>query len=235
MEYEERLKILKAFGKTPSGFNKPIFGDFGSIIGYRIREAYYNDPTLHWKSYINPIDMGNKEAMFLHTPEYQIGYLQFKYIVSKILKPKNLVEIGIGAGNSAMAFALGNPEVHYFGIDDRSKETDEKIGYTKYLQEQLTKMKVEQNYLFIDSMLLKKVPVDNIDLFHVDGAHDYEHAKNDIEIAFNSSARHILVDDSHDWNVVKAAFEVASQHRGVVFNFFEDTFTGNILFSRGGI
>src|SRR6267154_5279751 len=60
------------------------------------------------------------------TEQYRVGYACLKYAVAKVLKPDRIVEIGVGSGVSAIAFAMADESSHYIGLD--SGEWESRLG-----------------------------------------------------------------------------------------------------------
>ena len=152
-------------------------------------------------------------------------YELFKYTVADVIRPKSIVEIGVGWGIAANAFRTACPMATYTGYD--SGADDE--GIFDFFKQQFP----DDGWQIrkADSGILTELPL--CDLVHVDGAHDYGHACHDTLMALRA-APWVLVDDARDSQVAAAALMAAFvfQPGDIEWAYYEDTLTGNILFRR---
>lgn len=219
--------ILRPFGHVPSSDPKHVFESPLIYAAADIR-ALYPDCDYDHKPESPAYD---NRFPFIHTEQFRRGYAAFKYSVAKVLQPRTICEIGIGSGVAARAFLAASPSARYTGIDDGSKNLEENCGVTDHTRRLLIERGYQHEIIISDSLKLASVP--KADLFHVDGAHDFDHAMNDTKLAFASGSEWILVDDTRDPTVASAAMMAAFGAR-VMFQwaYFEDTWTGSILFNR---
>ena len=225
MDLKDRYTLLREHNRIPSGVQVPIFGTIDSIVKDRIEKEYYQF-TYKGDGFFPGRDIDINPV--LSTPEYRRGYCSFKYAVAKVLAPKSIVEIGVGAGNSALAFMNAVPNSTYIGIDNCSKAINDDFNYNKFVFDKMKQLGVDLQYIYIDSKELMYLP--EAELVHIDGDHTYSYALNDIKLALNSRALYILIDDAFDPAVMKAAFTALIDNGGGYrWIFFEDTFTGNLL------
>ena len=189
-----------------------------------IRE-YYPFCTYDHRPFLPP-DVGEH----YRTEQFRVGYACFKWQVAYILKPKSIVEIGVGVGVSALAFLDGCPTATYLGIDnDAEANRDFSITPTQFVNSALAGRGTIWKK---DSSKIDRLQ--QADLVHIDGSHEYDAAYLDMLLAWRSNAQWILVDDARD-SVVSAAVFDALRYKSpgsVDWAYFEDTWTGNLLISR---
>lgn len=229
IETAEARDILRPFGLVPSEDPKHVFESQLIYAAGDIREAYLVSDYDH----VPMIPDYDKNHPFIGTEQFRKGYAAFKHCVARVIQPKTICEIGIGSGVAALAMLAGAPSAHYTGIDDGSKDAEESGMALPHVRRMLDEKGYKYEIVIKDSMKLPSAP--KVDLFHVDGSHDYEHALNDVRLAFASESEWILVDDARDPTVASAAMLSAFSAR-VMFHwaYFEDTWTGSILLHRIG-
>jgi len=155
-------------------------------------------------------------------------YAAFKHTVAKVIKPRSVVEIGVGFGVAACAFINGaGGTCSYCGFDDGSMDERSLPAVSETLK-QWTLAKVHH----YESLHIPEL--DRVDLFHVDGAHDYAHAFADVQRAMKC-ALWVLIDDTRDSQVAAAAMQALYIKRPGNVNWcsFEDSFSGDILLYMG--
>lgn len=220
---------LPKFGLIPAGFRTQIFANEISLKAVKIAAEQYTSDFDH-RLFLPERDLAFK---YLLTEEYRRGYACFKFAVAKALHPKTIIEIGVGAGTGAIAMLHGSPESIYIGIDDNSKCQCDGWDFTGFVKEKMLRLGFHASFIIQDSMTLKNLPVEPVDLVHVDGDHKYENALNDSLLAFRSGSKWILVDDSRDLAVVRGAFDALEKSGGgYEWAYFDDTWTGNLLFCK---
>jgi hypothetical protein len=225
IEAQDARDILAPFGLAPSMEPKQIFSSALIEGAGAIRELYPVSDYDH-KPLLPEYDMHHP---FIQTKQFRLGYAAFKHCVARVLQPRTICEIGIGSGVAAFAFLAACPQAHYIAIDDGSKDKEESGTALPHIRQIMAEKGYSHEIIIKDSMKLPAAP--KVDLFHVDGAHDYEHALNDTRLAFESGSEWILVDDARDPTVASAAMLAAFSAR-VMFHwaYFEDSWTGSILF-----
>lgn len=201
----------------------------------------YQDLDYDHRPFLPPVDTSLE---IKKTEEFRIGYACFKHAVAKVLQPRRICEIGVGSGISARAFLTALPieRVKYLGIDLGKDEKE--IGYSlsKHVQGLLYDLTKHISsfgsdkigfWFETDSQKLTTI-LGPWDLVHVDASHEYADACHDLELAYNSGAKWILVDDCRDTTVAAAVMSTLAklQPGSIEWAYFEDTWTGNILINR---
>ena len=108
--------------------------------------------------------------------------------ISKLCK--NILEIGVNAGHSALIMLKANPNINYYGFD---------INYHNYTQKAVNYLKNKfknVNYIIGDSE--KTIPKFNssriqFDLIHIDGGHTVDKARKDIMNCKKHSNKNTIV------------------------------------------
>ena len=161
------------------------------------------------------------------TDAFARGYAAFKFAVAAVLQPGRIVEIGVWSATAARAFLSAWPEAHYIGIDSES----ERPGLLAEARDVLAEWSAQVELIQADSLDLELFPA--CDLVHVDGCHDSGHAYRDTLLALQA-APWVLVDDCRNNVVAAAALAAARDWRpgDLEYAYFEDTWTGSILFHR---
>lgn len=153
-------------------------------------------------------------------------YAAFKFSVADVLKPKSIVEVGVGFAVAARAFLFTSPNAWYVGYDDGSMDPrafDVSMSVLKDFDARIMPQ---------ESSKLTHLPA--CDFCHVDGAHDYGHAYHDTMMALRA-AKWVLVDDCRDSQVAAAVMQAIYCWRpgDVAWCYFEDTRGGDILIWTG--
>jgi hypothetical protein len=116
---------------------------------------------------------------------------EWYYAISKVLKPKNFLEIGVRFGFSFLPTLLGNDKLEYaLGWDL------ETYGNNAIANENISKYyngNCKWEILHIDSQQQTELPT-FFDLVSIDGCHDYECKIHDLEIAMKQS-KYVILDD----------------------------------------
>lgn len=220
----QEREILHPFGLVPSQEPERVFESALIYAAADIRRLYPVSDYDHRPE----VPEYDQQFPFIQTEAFRRGYAAFKHVVAKVLQPRTICEIGIGSGVAARAFLAAAPHAHYTGIDDGSKNREEGCGVTDHTRKLLIERGYAHEIVISDSMKLTKAP--KVDLFHVDGAHDLEHATNDTRLALESGSEWILIDDSRDPTVAGGALMAAYMARKMFhWTHFEDTWTGSVL------
>lgn len=201
-----------------------IFAGELADYGRKIRHGYPRS------TYDHRFYLPKGVASFFYSEKFRLGYACFKREVAYVIQPKNIIEIGVGLGISALAFLDGCPTATYLGIDnDCETDRDFPVKPSEFVSKLVGKHgRVEVK----DSSTIDRLPA--ADFIHIDGGHSYDAAYNDVMLAWRSDIRWILVDDARD-SVVASATMAALQRKSpgsVDWAYFEDTWTGSILISR---
>lgn len=219
------IRALAPFGLFPSPDPRRVFHSELNARADEIRSLYRTLPYDHRPE----APEWDRQFPYLMSEQFRVGYACFKYAVSKVIQPRTICEIGVGAGTGARAFLAASPQAHYIGIDDGSKDRGDSVHLIDYTQELLTSRGYSHEIRIADSTTLLNAP--KADLFHVDGNHSFANAASDTRLALESGSPWILIDDSRDPVVCAGAFSAIANHHAAQYDwaYFEDTWTGNIL------
>ncbi len=164
-------------------------------------------------------------SRFPHMAEEDVlQYARFKEAVARVLLPRTVYEVGVGYGIAAKAFLEGAPNTRYFGIDNVLMGVDpgEALDHNPLLP-----------YRIVDSSVLSSFvhPDGDIDLIHVDAAHDMDSAVNDVEKALQARPEWLLVDDVHNVTVAAGTFTAfyRMHQPELEMMYFENSHTGSLL------
>lgn len=190
--------------------------------------------TFDWPSLLSAWVPGDPYQPELGTEEmYRV-----KFDVAKQLQPESILEIGVRAGYSALAFLQACPRAQYLGLDSDEGEWGGVSGYIQHARAAL-----EPYNAVVMRCNTQDRPIDpetiavmrGYQLWHIDADHSYHGCLRDIQLAAALGARWILVDDYDFIPSVRRACDDAA--RGLA-----DTWTtthigdggyrGNLLFTR---
>jgi hypothetical protein len=218
--------VLKQF-ELSKGDGGHVFGGECVKVASEIETNYRNSTYDH-----RPFLPNFEPDSPFYLEQYRIGYACFKREVAKVLKPKIIVEIGIGVGIGALAMMDGSPQSSYFGIDNDEADfpVSPQIKPTQFVSGWMDAKSYIFQIVTNDSQAMDKIPF--CDLVHVDGDHRRESARHDVVLAWQSEAKWILCDDARDAEVVSGIFEALAldlKRGSVDWAYFGDTWTGSIL------
>lgn len=205
-----------------------------AVVSKKIRDLY---PTLLYdhRPFLPPVDTSLE---IKKTEEFRVKYACFKYAVASVLQPKSICEIGVGSGIAARAFLSGSQVCDYLGIDNGHDEEEMKYPFSQHVKELLLSLTSHSGLVSfgkVDSQTLCALrPGLSYDFIHVDASHEFKSACHDLELAWDSKAKWILVDDCRDTTVASAVLTTLAykQPGSIEWAYFEDTWTGNILINR---
>lgn len=188
----------------------------------------------------------SRDLMLPSEPDYERkctdpvhhGYSHFKYAVAKAISPARICEIGVCTGQAAFAFLAACPTAEYVGIDALYEDRARGVSFVERTGEILQTKGYRSRILIANSQEMTELPDTPYDLIHVDGCHLRHCVAHDVRIAWNalSLSGFILVDDTHNALVCAGVFDALAEISSGDFDwaYFEDTWTGSILISRGG-
>lgn len=157
-------------------------------------------------------------------------YYRLKYVIAETLAPKIIVEIGVRAGVSALAFLAACPAATYIGYDNGRDAVEHGIDYrTQTLAEFKRQGYAAADIVVADSQSLQRFP--DCDLVHIDGDHSFKCVRHDFVSAWYSGAKWILCDDASDAAVTAGIFYALHYdlRRGTVPWAYFPVATGSIL------
>jgi hypothetical protein len=174
------------------------------------------------------------------TPEDWHGrYYETKARIAHWIKPTRVVEIGVRAGYSALAFHMGHPYSEFYGLDLDEGGWGGVAGYLEVAAPRLNTLNLSALRLDRkDSQTLKTILPEGqkADLFHVDGDHTPRGCAHDILLALNSGARYIVVDDYDYTKHVAEGADWAINHLGLQAWYAGDGgYRGNVVIEGRGL
>lgn len=195
-------------------------------VSERIVRLYPSQPFDH-RRFLATLDYPDRAAHL--TERYRVEYAAFKFTVAMILRPERIVEIGVRAGISALAFLSACPDAMYTGIDNAHDSAAHGIDFLANARRHFTALDVRADIRIEDSQSLDRFP--HADLIHIDGDHSYDAVQHDVIAAWYSGAPWILCDDANDTAVASAIFDALrfDLGRGSVEWTHFPAWTGNIL------
>jgi len=144
------------------------------------------------------------------------------YAVSKTIRPRRMIELGVCAGAGADAYLSATPGAEYTGIDTfgepftedddspwKALRNSENSVWKPYdIAERLLKERGFKHFNLITANLrhLEKLP-HRADLVIVDAAHDFENEYADLRLALTAEPSFIFVDDAEDEAQARPAIE----------------------------
>lgn len=147
------------------------------------------------------------------------------YAVSRLLKPKTILEIGVLDGFSLTAMGLGSPDCYCEGWDNECY----RAGSLSEAAANLTKSGlVKFNLIKVNSRDRNTISGE-FDLIHVDGDHSHRGALHDLKLAL-TAAKNILVDDYDSHPEVRRAVDDFLIQEATLLNVVKiPTHTGMVL------
>jgi len=159
-------------------------------------------------------------------------YYQVKAQVAAWIQPRAVVEIGVRAGYSAIAFHMGHPYRRVVGLDLDEGTMGGVAGYAAHARARLAARRIHATVHVLDTQALEALPPDawGADLCHVDGDHTPHGCGHDILLAVTSGARWILVDDYDYTEHVRDGTDFVVQALGLPASYVSDGgYRGNLL------
>lgn len=161
-------------------------------------------------------------------------YYAVKAAIAAWLQPNSILEIGVRAGYSALAFWQGSEFSEYVGLDANQGNWGGIRGYVDHARSLVPNSHI---YVF-DTQKLTDIrglmppgPV----LAHVDGDHGWAGAKHDIELCLNGGAAYVVVDDYWYVPAVRAAADDVVEERRLACAYVPDIMRGNLIIANQGV
>lgn len=157
-----------------------------------------------------------------------------KFALARLLKPRSILEIGVRAGYSALAFLTAVPDARYLGLDANTDTHGGFHGAIDHARRLLAPFEAEvREQTSAEFATTPAQSVGPFDLIHVDGDHSLAGCTFDLALARRVGCRHLLVDDYTGIVDVRTACdrfarEHASEWTRVVL---DDGHHGAVLFS----
>ena len=144
--------------------------------------------------HVHPTDVGQP---YLKYEDYYGLYLD----ISRKVKPKVIVEIGVRFGYSAIVMLSGvDGDCSYFGFDNQSYG---EVNPNEYAAKEINKVcKRRSEIVLLDTQTVTELPgLEGIkaDLIHVDGAHYAKGVRHDLDLVakYTHPDTYIIVDDTN--------------------------------------
>lgn len=166
---------------------------------------------------------------------FRSGYAAFKHQVAKTLQPKRILEIGVGPGTAALAFADACPGVEYVGMDVLEMQQRHGHRITERVFDIMQERGVNARLEVVDTQRLHDVgKFRGFDLAHIDGSHAFNSVCNDLRLCWRAEIPWILCDDAKDLNVMSGIFHCIRNRKrqNCEWAYFENTTTGSVLIHR---
>lgn len=163
-----------------------------------------------------------KDQKSLNRYEQYKGYYAVKHAIAREVAPKRILEIGVRAGYSALAFMTACPKAEYVGVDAETGKHGGEGGPWMWWAKTLLKG-FNVNLYKLDSQQLDALPehLGNFDFVHVDGDHSFEGALHDMELCWpkvNVGGAMLVDDYDYLWPV----HEAIEEFRKRVDDWYED-------------
>src|ERR1035441_145225 len=136
-------------------------------------------------------EFSNSEDPDKHLFEDWIPYYRLKYAVSKIVRPRTILEIGVRYGYSAQAFLAATPSAQYLGLEGDSVAAVLEPGTIEWAREAL--VHYDARIQIADTQTLEILEDGPYDLIHINGLKDGDGTLHDIRLALEKG-RYVLVD-----------------------------------------
>lgn len=155
-----------------------------------------------------------------------------KHEICKQQNPKTIIEIGVRAGYSALAFLTACPDAKYIGID--FERLPEGKIYTEWASNLLKPYDFE--IWKLNTQAITFIDKEEIDFFHIDGSHATKSVMHDLDLCFKilSSDGLILLDDMVINNVGMGIRTWIENHESEINYEYIISRTGEMLIRKAG-
>jgi predicted O-methyltransferase YrrM len=163
-------------------------------------------------------------------------YYETKARIAAWLEPHSVLEIGVRAGYSALAFRMGHAFTRYVGLDLDRATWGGVAGYMTEAHQRLSGLCEHADLLTLDTQSLIDLPPAAggvYDMIHVDGDHSFKGALHDICLGLDAGARYIVVDDYDFLGTVRQAADYIVAARGLEAWYVSDGgYRGNLVIAN---
>ena len=181
------------------------------------------------KEHVDPTDEKfNTDYWF---PLFKAQY-KVKSAICAQQNPRTILEIGVRAGYSALAFLTVCPSAHYVGIDSyKIPQGKEFMDWANYLLQDY-----DAQIWNFNTRPLTKINLQDVDFCHIDGNHHYEYVLHDLDLCFELLSEHgsILLDDMVIEEVYRATRDWLELHEKEVNYEYVLSRTGEMIIRKAG-
>lgn len=153
---------------------------------------------------------------------------EWYYAISKTLKPKSFLEIGVRFGFSFLPTLLGNPKMETalgWDLETYGNNNIETINHIQKYYNGNTKWGLDS----VDSQLQQELP-GFYDLISIDGCHDYDCKIHDLNLCLGKCNYIILDDYDYHTDVRKSVNDwMRNNIKSIEWGLYIPTFRGSML------
>jgi len=125
-----------------------------------------------------------------------VDYYQMKYAVAHVLRPRAILEEGVRAGYSAIAFLNGtvdSTDLVYRGWDNNTDWHGGYVGAIDHARKILEPY--DAQIMVCDSKLQTCTPLPGgFDMMHIDGCQDHEGTRHNLDLGLRCNIKWLVVD-----------------------------------------
>lgn len=152
------------------------------------------------------------------------------YRIAKIIKPHSYYEIGGRLGHGIISICYGSENISEIGwCDNETYVNESNLKLAENLKAFNKKYNKNIKYSYVDNMELVPEHILNYEIVTIDGEHTFEGKIRDLNIAKNSGAKLILVDDYFWESPVRYAIRHFAKNNNLKLHLIH-TFRGLALF-----
>jgi len=169
------VKLIRYLGYLPFAFTHPRF--IGSFVVPSIRQLIFP-----------------QKNRYIVNTRFIADYDILCSVISA-LKPSWVFEIGTYLGWGAAAIKYSNPKVRVITINPKINSDANNPIYERDIGRVYKSKKLNVKQIFGDSIAFDFSQLANVDCIFIDGNHDYEYVKADLQNSYDSDAKYIVLDD----------------------------------------
>jgi len=161
-------------------------------------------------------------------------YYMVKHNLCMEFQPDHILEIGVRAGYSALAFLSACPDAHYVGLDAENGKHGGANGpwmwWAKEILAHFDHVRLKQ----CDTQKISELDEGEFDFVHIDGDHSFKGALHDMNLCWPhiSSGGVMLVDDYDYISPVKKAIDYFRKKNKGVKSEYRNSLRGEYLFFK---